>query len=156
MTTLALTALALLQSGCERYALDRQMEELCRKDGGVKVYESVRLPADRFDLTGRVISSPAQEMGRGVFVQVVQGGYGIESRDEVIKAGDPFKGFVSEGRLLRFTTTVRRLSDGKVLGEEISYGRTGGDISLGHPSQSICPNPRPARGVVQAVLEKGE
>jgi len=33
--------------GCHRFALDRQMKELCKIDGGIKVYETVTLsPAD--------------------------------------------------------------------------------------------------------------
>ena len=45
--TLLLTfaALTTALAGCERWSLDRQMEELCKKDGGIKVYETVTLPA---------------------------------------------------------------------------------------------------------------
>ena len=45
-------AVAILLSGCEKFALDRQMEELCKKDGGVKVYETVTLPPEMFDQWG--------------------------------------------------------------------------------------------------------
>lgn len=41
--------------GCEKYALDRQMAELCKKDGGLKVYETVTLPRSSFDPTGYLI-----------------------------------------------------------------------------------------------------
>ena len=41
-------------SGCEKYALDRQMEELCKKDGGVRIFEHVKLPANRFDEHGNL------------------------------------------------------------------------------------------------------
>ncbi len=46
------TFAALALSGCEKFALDRQMEELCKKDGGVKIYETVTLPASMFDRLG--------------------------------------------------------------------------------------------------------
>ena len=45
---------ALLLSGCEKARLDQQVKELCAKDGGIKVYETVKLPADRFDQWGMV------------------------------------------------------------------------------------------------------
>lgn len=38
-------------AGCEKYALDRQMAELCKKDGGLEVYETVTLPRSAFDPT---------------------------------------------------------------------------------------------------------
>lgn len=43
-----LAGLTVVLGGCERWALDRQMEEMCRKDGGVKVYEKVRDPGIEF------------------------------------------------------------------------------------------------------------
>jgi hypothetical protein len=44
-----LTVAALLTMGCtsEATRLDEQVRELCRKDGGLYVYEKVELPADR-------------------------------------------------------------------------------------------------------------
>ena len=45
------TCIALI-SGCEKFELDRQMEELCKKDGGVRVYETVKLPPELFDQNG--------------------------------------------------------------------------------------------------------
>lgn len=43
----------LLLAGCEKARLDAQVKELCAKDGGIKVYETVKLPADRFNQWGR-------------------------------------------------------------------------------------------------------
>ncbi|MBS0437397.1 MAG: hypothetical protein JSR75_21330 [Proteobacteria bacterium] len=155
--TLLSTLLVAALSGCEKYDLDRQMEALCKADGGVKVYEVVTLPVDRFDSTGRLITGPAQDMGGGLYVKKVTEGLRIEWRTDAIKAGEPFgKALISEGRLLRFSTRVVRTVDNKVLGEEISYGRSGGEISIGHPSQNFCPRPRPAPDVVQAVILKGQ
>ena len=47
-----LAAALLLLTVCEKFALDRQMEELCKKGGGVKVYETVTLPPEMFDQWG--------------------------------------------------------------------------------------------------------
>ena len=50
--------LLLLLSGCERWYLDSKMEELCAKDGGIKIYETVTLPASDFNEFG-------EPLGRG-------------------------------------------------------------------------------------------
>lgn len=54
---LVLTVFIPTLNGCEKYALDRQMRELCEKDGGTKVYETVILPKNIF-LTNQDIHSP--------------------------------------------------------------------------------------------------
>lgn len=43
-------------AGCERWALDQQMEELCKKDGGIRVYETVTLPASDFSNIGQPLA----------------------------------------------------------------------------------------------------
>ena len=40
--------------GCEKARLDQQVKELCAKDGGIKVYETVKLPPERFDQWGLI------------------------------------------------------------------------------------------------------
>jgi hypothetical protein len=129
------------------------MEELCKKDGGVTVFETVVVPSGAFDASGRLVTL-RKESRHGQFIDLVQQSYEIKREETAIKAGDPFKGLVSEGRLLRYQTTVRRLSDNKVLGTEITYGRTGGSLTLGHPSQNYCPKPRPA-AIENLVFKKG-
>lgn len=153
-TTLVAT---LLLPGCEKYALDRQMEELCAKDGGVRVYEKVVLPAEMFDKTGQLITDSREVLENGtVILRHVGDKYVIEHLEEVIHPGNPHSGFISEGRLLKHVTLIKRVSDKKILGAEISYGRTGGDLTLGHPSQNYCPKPRSTPGVVHAVFTKGD
>ena len=47
---------ALLLSGCAtptQMVLDAEVKRLCAIDGGIKVYETVPLPADRFDKFGK-------------------------------------------------------------------------------------------------------
>ncbi|UJP03539.1 MAG: hypothetical protein LZF85_03550 [Nitrosomonas sp.] len=38
----------------EKARLDREVDRLCAIDGGIKVYETVVLPADKFDKSGRI------------------------------------------------------------------------------------------------------
>ncbi len=53
----AMLITVLTLTGCEKDELDRQMEALCAKDGGNKVYETVALPADMFSESGQPFSS---------------------------------------------------------------------------------------------------
>jgi len=134
------------------------MQELCKKDGGVTVYEKVTLPKAAFDDTGRLITGEFRRTSDHRTLIPVGREYLIERNEEVIKGRrDPsFEGAFPEGRLLRFITTIRRNLDGKVMGIEITYGRTGGDLTLGHPGQNFCPKPRPNPGVEHAVFVKGD
>ncbi len=155
-TLLTLLGSALLISGCEKYALDRQMEELCRKDGGVKVFERVTLPPQMFDSTGRLITKIEKApTSNEPLEEFVGSQYVIETKFSVLKNGNPSSGFFSEGRLIRYQVVIRQLGAEKILGTEISYGRTGGDWTLGHPSQRHCPDPRPSMGVIKTVFIKG-
>ena len=132
LACLLTVSIAFLPS-CERFALDRQMEELCRKDGGVKVYEKIRLPRSMFDQWGDPFPGwrnrpPPQRLGNEYL-------YSVEV--VYLKRGDPMKG---EGRLERQLEQIVRRSDGKLLGEAVSYGRAGGDfIAYAHPSSLHCP-----------------
>lgn len=119
--------------GCEKYALDRQMEELCKQDGGVKVYETVALPPEMFDKWGDPFPGwrgrkPEERLGTD---------YLYKFEITYPKQGDPLKG---EGRLQRYHISIYRRSDNKLLGESVSYGRSGGDfIAYAHPTSNHCP-----------------
>lgn len=158
--TIPIAAILLLTlAGCERYALDRQMEELCRKDGGVKVYETVALPAGYFEHDGRLRVSQSMAYGlkadgeEARFQRVGDDEYRIVSKKThlVGKDADPTKG---EGNLARRHTAVYRWSDKHLLGESVEYWRGGGDgFTFGfQPSGNFCPQPR--ADIVQLVLLK--
>ena len=143
--------------GCEKYALDRQMEELCKKDGGLKVYETVTLPRSAFDPTGYLIRQRLTDPSKPLTsYAIVSGGeYSISSVRVDIVGGQVGTGFVKKGRLSRHEFVVHRIADKKVLGVEVSYGRTGGEVSLGHPSSNSCPLTSPNPGLIDAVFKKG-
>lgn len=130
---IAILIVGLGLAGCEKYALDRQMEELCKNDGGVKVYETVTLSPEMFDRWGDPFPGwrerkPEDRLGPDYL-------YVMEIVD--IKHGDAFKG---EGELRRFSTRIYRRFDSKLMGEAISYGRSGGDfIVIDHPTSKRCP-----------------
>lgn len=140
-------------AGCERYALDRKMEELCKKDGGVKVYETVTLPAIEFSNTGQPLAryiplakSDADYLGPD---------YRYVQKLEILvgKNADIENG---ESQLSRWYSAVYRRSDGRLLGESVSYGRGGGDgFNFGfQPSGNHCPKPR--IDLIKSVFVRGE
>jgi hypothetical protein len=130
---LGLFVAVLLASGCEKFELDRQMEELCKKDGGVKVYETVTLPESMFDQLG----DPFPGWPKRSREDRLGSDYRFIEKTDFIKNGDPMKG---EGRLTRSSQKILRLIDGKLLGESATYSRAGGDfIAYAHPSSSSCP-----------------
>lgn len=138
-----------LLAGCERYALDRQMDELCKKDGGVKVYETVRLlPAEYEAVFNYVGKHKTQEDYYGPDYRYV-----AESSHLVGKEGDAMKG---NGELIRHYSAIYRKSDNHLLGESIRYARGGGDfLTLGfQPSGNSCP--RLSVGLAHSIFVKGE
>ncbi len=109
----------------EKDRLDREVERLCAIDGGIKVYEAVRFSAERFDEYGNVKVTSKDFVKSG-------DEYYIEFKETNLRKGNP--------RLIRFNTRVIRISDGKIMGESIRYGRSGGDLpGPWHESSFDCP-----------------
>ena len=119
-------------SGGRNFYYDWKVRQLCAVDGGVKVYETVILPPERFDKYGNVhISSKTNAKQSDE--------YCYESADNYFKVGNP-EVFQSNFRIIR-------RNDGKVMGESVSYIRRSGDlIGPWHPSSFSCPeNSDPSR-----------
>lgn len=136
--------------GCERARLDAKMEELCKQDGGVKVYETVKLPPEMFDPQG----DPFPGWQGRKLEERLGPDYLYRFTETVLKDGDPLKG---EGRLSIFQTSITRRSDSKMLGVKILYGRSGGDfIAFAHPTSKLCPSPSDDNQLIKAVFLKGE
>jgi hypothetical protein len=128
MALLALTACLL--AGCEKAKLDEEVRRLCAQDGGIKIYETVKLPSEAFDQWGGL-----------TFYKPTQGenalgpSYIFQSDTRHYKKGDP--------AMWRSHVRVVRKADQKLLGESISYARRGGDVpSPLHPSSFGCPDDR--------------
>lgn len=98
-----LAGLTVALGGCERWALDRQMEELCQKDGGIKLYETVTLPASDFSNIGQPLARYQQK------AQSEQDRFGPDyryvSKREILvgKDANPERG---EGRLVRVYSAI--------------------------------------------------
>jgi hypothetical protein len=110
--------------------LDDEVRRLCAIDGGIKVYETVKLPADRFDKYGKPnfrIPNKAYLRPPDEYFYTLDISYYRQGNPEISK--DHFQ-------------LIRR-SDGKVLGEAIYYGRGGGDApGPWHDSSFHCPDLR--------------
>ena len=138
---LTLAALTTALGGCERWALDRQMEELCKKDGGIKVYETVTLPASDLSNIGQPLARYQQtakseeELFGPDYKYVVK-------RDFIV--GPHARADRGEGQLTRWHQAIYRRSDGRLLGEAVRYNRSGGDgFTFGfQPSGKNCPEDR--------------
>lgn len=122
---LILAAALLLLTGCEKDRIDVQVKELCAKDGGIKVYETVKLPPEKFDKYG-VVRIPSKQDAK------LEDEYFYEWSVHIYVDGNP--------SLRRDHFLVIRRSDSKLLGEAISYARRGGDMpGPWHPSSFRCP-----------------
>jgi hypothetical protein len=155
---LALLA-ASFMSGCgEKYALDKQMEALCKKDGGIKIYETVTLPKNQMDQHGTPIGTYSLERLPNKDQLPDDYQYHIVANSEYVAGGDTTNTLKGEGKLAKFKYQVYRRSDGKLLGENITYGRSGGDgvLLFGHPSSTSCPDKNLNQILFTKIFIKGE
>lgn len=94
---------------------DAQVRELCANDGGVKVYETVTLSMDKFD-KWNFINFYRPTQGENALGPE----YVFKEQIQYYRRENP--------AMVRYQHQVLRRSDGKLLGETISYGRGGGDL----------------------------
>jgi len=133
-------SICVLLAGCEteKNRLDQEVRRLCAKDGGVKVYETVKLPAEQFDQYGN------PQFGRKGGIQIPSekdmkesDEYYYVRKRAYIKGGDASEDY--EARMWRTDHKIIRRSDGKVLGESVDYVRRGdGFPGPWHPSAFSC------------------
>lgn len=115
-------------AGClrEKDRLDAQVREMCAKDGGMKVYEKVTLPSEKFDQFG-VVNVPIKALAKE------WDDFFYEWDTVYYKKGNP--------ALWRSHFKLVRRSDGKLLGESVAYSRRGGDFpGPWHDSSYRCPD----------------
>lgn len=151
----ALLALELL-TGCISFAkmeMDAEVDRLCAIDGGIKVYETVSLPPEKFAKNG------------DINFYVGSGGENWLGPEYIWKrhqkflhpGGDPN----ASPSLRRTHLQVIRRSDDKLLGESIYYSRVGGDSRflnelMGGPPESSYRCPKGSIDVIGRVFIKTE
>ena len=135
----------LSMAGCEREKdrLDAEVRRLCAQDGGVKVYEQVTLPSERFDDHGSITfyyRMSKEPLGPD---------YHFETQIDYYRKGSP--------EMWRNQYRVIRLTDGKVLGESVSYGRRGGDLPGSWDDSSFqCPDHAEDSSLLKQVFVKAK
>lgn len=128
----------------EKWLLDRQVRELCEKDGGIRVYETVTLPPDKFNKYGQV-NFYRPDQGEGAL-----GPEYIYKWDiQYYKKGEPAVNGAQEISMRRDHVSIVRKSGIKLLGEVILYHRAGGDLpGPWMPSSYHCPGALEANSVI--------
>lgn len=120
--------------------LDAEVKRLCAIDGGVKVYETVKLSAERFNNLGQV-HLPSVE-----YAKADTDYYYVLTTTDI--KGNSNSGQIGDPAIWRSKYQIVRKSDQKVMAEMISYTRRGGDIpGPWHPSHYTCPEGDPLRSV---------
>jgi hypothetical protein len=135
---LAIIALPLL-SACwtpQKTYWDAEVDRLCAIDGGIRVYETVTLPPDKFN-----------EHGQINFYRPTQGEnalgpeYIFQWDIKYYKKGKPVSVGAHETAMRRDHFQIIRKSDMRLLGEFIKYHRAGGDLpGPWMPSSYHCPD----------------
>ena len=137
---LAIIVLPLL-SACatpSQIMVDAEVRRLCEIDGGIKVYETVKLSSNRFDEYGQ-LRIPAKWLAKP------KDEYFYESSQDYFKEGylDIYKLHIK----------VFRNLDNKLLGESISYARRGGDIpGPWHSSSFSCPEEAGLKNLIKQIF----
>jgi len=139
-----LTALLLLLSlvaGCSsgpiaKAQLDAEVKRLCAIDGGIRVYETVELPPEKFN-----------QWGQPNFFNPTKGEnalgpeYIYKSENKYLHKGNP--------EVRKDHVQIYRKLDMKLLGEVVSYIRGGGDLpGPWQPSAYHCPDARDVNSVM--------
>ncbi len=123
----------------EKARLDREVNRLCAIDGGMKVYETVKLPTEKYRrYTQSRTTVPFQELKEDDEY------YSVWNTSK-LKDGDP--------DLSRDHYQIIRRSDSRVLGEVTRYLRRGGDLpGPWHSSSYACPEKATVSFLVQRIL----
>lgn len=115
-----------------KWRADRLVDELCAKDGGINIYETVELPQERFNNLGQV-NLPTEENVKDSV------DYFQSCKSSNIE-GDRNMEPVSRLAIWKTNCQVIRTADKKVIAELIMFTRRGGDpVGPWHPSSHICP-----------------
>lgn len=131
-------------SGPGKSELDAEVKRLCAIDGGVKVYETVKLPPEKFNQWGQInFYKPTQ--GENAL-----GPEYIYKWDiHYYKKGDPALNGAQETSMRRDHIQIFRQSNMKLMGEFVTYHRAGGDLpGPWMPSSHRCPDILEANEVI--------
>jgi len=126
--------------GGRKVYYDAEVNRLCAIDGGVKVYETVKLAPVKFDKYGQInFYKPTQGDN------ALGSDYIFKRETKYLLRGNP--------DMFRMHTQIVRRFDGKLLGESVFYKRGGGDMpGPWHGSSFMCPELSVANDVLRQVF----
>ncbi len=123
--------------GGRKIYYDTLVNRMCREDGGVRVYETVRLPPERFDKWGMVKPYDPTQRENALGPEYI-----FKEETHYYRRGNP--------ELWSTHVQIVRKSDNKLLGESKYYLRRGGDLpGPWHESSFSCPK---NLGLIEKVL----
>ena len=99
----------------ERWVVDNRVKELCEKDGGVNVYESISLPPEKFNKWGSINFYVPTEGENAL------GDEYIFKRNRILLKEE-------EPSIIKVHTMIIRRKDMRLLGESTFYKRSGGGL----------------------------
>ena len=110
---------------------DAQVRNMCAKDGGVTVYETITLSEVEYKRLGGDRLYPGLPVPTARYVADYP--YVRGFTDTILREDNP--------RVARSEETITRRSDGKVLARAIRYSRSGGDFPTGmsEATSFTCP-----------------
>jgi len=112
------------QCGGQNFYYDAKVKRMCAKDGGIKVYETVTLPAEKFNKRGFITFwDPTQKENTLGPEYIYVGG------TTYLRKGNP--------NIRKHHTQIFRKSDMNLLGEVTYYDRDGRGLASG--SEFRCP-----------------
>ncbi len=107
---------------------DHRVTQMCEKDGGATVFESINISQDEYKKLGGIngaIPIPPERYKK-------DSPYFDRTDTKKIHEWNP--------EVIKRKTEIIRSADGKILGKQITYSRIGGDTPTGimHPSSFSC------------------
>jgi hypothetical protein len=143
-----MTMSIVVAAGCsrEKDRLDEEVRQLCLKDGGIKVYETVLLPNSEYqkllnkygdlEIPNKQYSKPEYPFFQDVSITY-------------LREGNP--------EMSRAIYKLIRRSDQKVLATSTFYSRGGGDFpGPWHESSFICPDTKASPDMANIVIRKSD
>jgi len=122
---------------------DSEVTKLCEKDGGLKIFEIAQLNGSQLAL----LRNKFGQLDIPNAARAIEGVPLVHSDSKsIIRAANP--------EVWRYELAVVRRADGKVLGRNVTYARTGGDLFSPQPSTFLCPDP--AKDLFSAVIMRGD
>ncbi len=121
---------------------DAQVREMCAKDGGVKIFEQLRISSADITFLGKLdgeISVPSKESAS------LNAPAYSEFKIKDIREGSP--------RVWRSESTIRRRKDHAIVAQWVTYTRAGGDSpGPAHDSSFTCPDLKTIKNNLQKLF----